>query len=215
MFQRIFLAVALTGALPLAACERQYIDPPARQTSVVHLPPVAEAEPSPPAPVPMPAPSFPIPQQKPGAETPGSEPGAAASGEEANTSDSTAAANGTAAPSNGTSYPLPESTPSVPPEAADQTANAVPLIDRDDPKRLVGLNEAQTIGLLGDPFIAEERPPARIWTFSEGTCRLQVFFYPDLSDQHFEALTVSFSGIDDTDMARRACFEALLEKHGA
>jgi hypothetical protein len=42
-----------------------------------------------------------------------------------------------------------------------------------------------------------------------------VFFYPDLSDQHFEALTVSFSGIDDTDAARRACFEALLEKHGA
>jgi hypothetical protein len=209
MFQRIFLAVALTGALLLAACERQYIDPPARQTSVVHPPPVVEAEPSPPAPVPMPAPAFPIPQQKPGSEM---EAGPWAS---ATSPHGEAAANGTAASPNGTSYPLPEGAPSVTPETADQTANAVPLIDRDDPKRLVGLNEAQTIGLLGDPFIAEERPPARIWTFSEGTCRLQVFFYPDLSDQHFEALTVAFSGIDDTDMARRACFEALLEKHGA
>jgi hypothetical protein len=191
MFQRISMAAALLGALLLGACAREYDDPPARQTSLIHPPPVEEAAPSPPAPVPMPAPAFPIPQQKPGSEV--------------NVSTDTT---GTPA---GTPDAMPDGSSGVAPE----TASATPAIDRDDPKRLVGLNEAQTIGLLGDPFIAEERPPARIWTFSEGGCRLQVFFYPDLSDQHFEALTVSFSGIDDTDAARRACFEALLEKHGA
>ena len=191
MFQRISIAAALLGALLLGACAREYSDPPARQTSLVHPPPVVEAEPSPPEPVPMPAPAFPIPQQKPGAET-----------------NVTADALGTPA---GTADAMPDGTPAVAPE----TASVPPAADRDDPKRLVGLNEAQTIGLLGDPFIAEERPPARIWTFSEGSCRLQVFFYPDLSDQHFEALTVSFTGIEDSDAARRACFEALLEKHGA
>jgi len=191
MFQRISMAAALFGALLLGACAKEYSDPPARQTSLIHPPPVEEAEPSPPEPVPMPAPAFPIPQQKPGSEA-----------------NVLADAAGTPA---GTPDAMPDGSSGVAPE----TASAAPTIDRDDPKRLVGLNEAQTIGLLGDPFIAEERPPARIWTFAEGGCRLQVFFYPDLSDQHFEALTVSFSGIDDTDAARRACFEALLEKHGA
>jgi hypothetical protein len=209
MFQRISMAVALTGVLLVGACAKQYVDPPAPQTSLIHPPPVAEAEPSPPEPVPMPAPAFPIPPQKPGSEADlASTNGTTTSGMEVPAGAPDAAPEGstTVSPSMG-----------VAPEAADQSsaANAVPLVARDDPKRLVGLNEAQTIGLLGDPFIAEERPPARIWTFSEGGCRLQVFFYPDLSDQHFEALTVAFSGIDDTDLARRACFEALLEKHGA
>jgi len=210
MFQRISMAVALTGVLLVGACAKQYVDPPAPQTSLIHPPPVAEAEPSPPEPVPMPAPAFPIPPQKPGSEV------------DLTSTNGTTTTSGMEVPA-GAPDAAPESStivsPSmgVAPEAADQSsaANAVPLVARDDPKRLVGLNEAQTIGLLGDPFIAEERPPARIWTFSEGGCRLQVFFYPDLSDQHFEALTVAFSGIDDTDLARRACFEALLEKHGA
>ena len=207
MFQRISLAAALTGALLLGACARQYEDPPARQTSLIHPPPVVVAEPSPPEPVPMPAPAFPIPLQKPGSEV-----------DLASTTGTTTTSDATVMePPAGTPAATPEGSTAVAPQAADQTATAstAPPVDRDDPKRLVGLNEAQTIGLLGDPFIAEERPPARIWTFSEGGCRLQVFFYPDLSDQHFEALTVAFSGIDDTDMARRACFEALLEKHGA
>ena len=210
MFQRISMAVALTGVLLVGACAKQYVDPPAPQTSLIHPPPVAQAEPSPPEPVPMPAPAFPIPPQKPGSEV------------DLTSTNGTTTTSGMEVPA-GAPDAAPESStivsPSmgVAPEAADQSsaANAVPLVARDDPKRLVGLNEAQTIGLLGDPFIAEERPPARIWTFSEGGCRLQVFFYPDLSDQHFEALTVAFSGIDDTDLARRACFEALLEKHGA
>ncbi|MGH6879786.1 hypothetical protein [Hypericibacter sp.] len=209
MFQRISLAVALTGALLLGACAKQYEDPPARQTSLIHPPPVVVAEPSPPEPVPMPAPAFPIPLQKPGSEVD--------LASTTTTTDMTATPTPETATPSGTPDATPDGGTTVAPEAADQTssATAAPLIDRDDPKRLVGLNEAQTIGLLGDPFIAEERPPARIWTFSEAGCRLQVFFYPDLSDQHFEALTVAFSGIDDTDMARRACFEALLEKHGA
>lgn len=209
MFQRIFMAVALTGALLLGACARQYVDPPARQTSLIHPPPVVAAEPSPPEPVPMPAPAFPIPLQKPGSEV-----DLAATTPTTDTTSTTTPETGMPA---GSPDATSNSGTAVTPEAADQTSTAptAPLVDRDDPKRLVGLNEAQTIGLLGDPFIAEERPPARIWTFSEGGCRLQVFFYPDLSDQHFEALTVAFSGIDDTDMARRACFEALLEKHGA
>jgi len=206
MFQRISTAAALLGALLLGACAREYSDPPARQTSLIHPPPAVEAEPSPPAPVPMPAPAFPIPQQKPGAEANMAAVTETPAGTPYATPDGTPAA----APE-GTTAPAPDGTPG----AAPETASVPPAVDRDDPKRLVGLNEAQTIGLLGDPFIAEERPPARIWTFSEGSCRLQVFFYPDLSDQHFEALTVSFSGIDDSDTARRACFEALLEKHGA
>ncbi|MFZ5790327.1 MAG: hypothetical protein ACOY3L_06465 [Pseudomonadota bacterium] len=108
-------------------------------------------------------------------------------------------------------FPIPQQKPTP----GTSIANLPPQFDQDDPQRLVGLDEAQTSAILGDPFIAEERPPARIWTYADGDCRLQVFFYPDLSDQHFAALTFSFSGIQDTEAARRGCFAALLEKHGA
>lgn len=108
-------------------------------------------------------------------------------------------------------FPIPQQKPTP----GTSTANLPPQFAQDDPQRLVGLDEAQTFALLGDPFVAEERPPARIWTYSDGDCRLQIFFYPDLSDQRFSALTFSFSGIQDTEAARRGCFAALLERHGA
>lgn len=214
MIQRISMVAALVAALLLGACARQYNDPPARQTSLIHPPPVAEAEPSPPEPVPMPAPAFPIPQQKPGSEMSEADIAAPMTDIPAGTPDAMPEGGSGIAPEGATNT-ADSNTTSTTSTTNSNTTSAVPIIERDDPKRLVGLNEAQTIGLLGDPFIAEERPPARIWTFADGGCRLQVFFYPDLSDQHFEALTVSFSGIADTDAARRACFEALLEKHGA
>jgi hypothetical protein len=107
-------------------------------------------------------------------------------------------------------YPIPLQKPSL----AVGAARPSPTVDPDDPKRLVGLDLPETAVLLGDPAISEEQPPGKILTYVADQCRLQVFFYPDLTDQHFKALTYEFTGIEDTPEARRACFATMLQRNG-
>jgi hypothetical protein len=107
-------------------------------------------------------------------------------------------------------YPIPPQKPSL----AVGAARPSPTVDPDDPKRLVGLDLPETAVLLGDPAISEEQPPGKILTYVVDQCRLQVFFYPDLTDQHFKALTYEFTGIADTPEAQRACFATMLQRNG-
>ena len=107
-------------------------------------------------------------------------------------------------------YPIPPQKPSL----AAGAARPSPAVDPDDPKRLVGLDLPETAVLLGDPAISEEQPPGKILTYVVDQCRLQVFFYPDLTDQHFKALTYEFTGIEDTAEAHRACFASMLQRNG-
>lgn len=107
-------------------------------------------------------------------------------------------------------YPIPPHKPSL----AGGVQRPSPVVDPDDPNRLVGLDLPETAVLLGDPAIAEEQPPGKILTYVVDQCRLQVFFYPDLTDQHFKALTYEFSGIEGTVEAQRACFASMLQRNG-
>lgn len=107
-------------------------------------------------------------------------------------------------------YPTPPQKPS----AEVGAARPSPVVDPDDPRRLVGLDLPETTNLLGDPAIAEEQPPGKILTYVLEDCRLQVFFYPDLSDQHFKALTFEFTGIEKSEAAERACFATMLHRNG-
>jgi hypothetical protein len=108
------------------------------------------------------------------------------------------------------SYPIPPEKPSP----VNGAARPSPVVEADDPDRLVGLDLPETTVLLGDPAISEEQPPGKILTYVVDQCRLEVFFYPDLTDQHFKALTYEFSGIDDTPEAQRACFASMLQRNG-
>lgn len=107
-------------------------------------------------------------------------------------------------------YPIPPQKPSV----AAGVPRPSPTVDPGDPNRLVGLDLPETAVLLGDPAISEEQPPGKILTYVVDQCRLQVFFYPDLTDQHFKALTYEFTGIEDTVEAQRACFASMLQRNG-
>jgi hypothetical protein len=107
-------------------------------------------------------------------------------------------------------YPIPPEKPSL----VSGVARPSPVVEPDDPNRLVGLDLPETAVLLGDPAISEEQPPGKILTYVVDQCRLEVFFYPDLTDQHFKALTYEFSGIEDTPEAQRACFASMLQRNG-
>jgi len=107
-------------------------------------------------------------------------------------------------------YPIPPQKPSL----VSGVVRPSPAVDADDPKRLVGLDLPETTVLLGDPAISEEQPPGKILTYVVDQCRLEVFFYPDLTDQHFKALTYEFSGIEETPEAQRACFATMLQRNG-
>ncbi len=110
-------------------------------------------------------------------------------------------------------FPIPPMKPSL--EAGETGApRPSPVVDPDDPQRLVGLDLPEATELLGEPSIAEEQPPGKILTYVWEDCRLRVFFYPDLSDQHFKALTYEFSGIEASAEAERACFATMLQRNG-
>jgi hypothetical protein len=58
-----------------------------------------------------------------------------------------------------------------------------------DLKSLVGLNFAQIQSLLGEPNGRGEKPPGKVWTYSNDSCVLNVFFYADINTREFRALT--------------------------
>lgn len=57
-----------------------------------------------------------------------------------------------------------------------------------DPQRLLGLSFESTKALLGDPALRVEEPPAKIWAYNGGICRLNVYFYPRVEDESFSVL---------------------------
>jgi len=57
-----------------------------------------------------------------------------------------------------------------------------------DPQRLLGLSFESTKALLGDPVLHVEEPPAKIWAYNGGICRLNVYFYPRVEDDIFSVL---------------------------
>jgi len=57
-----------------------------------------------------------------------------------------------------------------------------------DPQRLLGLNFEAAKALLGDPALHVEEPPAKIWAYNGGICRLNVYFYPRVDDEIFNVL---------------------------
>lgn len=84
------------------------------------------------------------------------------------------------------------------------TANA-------DPDSLVGLDEVQTLNLLGSPVAREEAPPAKIWRYSKGDCTLKVFFFMDMtSSQDFRALSYDMKSSQNVPDADHRCFAQLL-----
>lgn len=89
--------------------------------------------------------------------------------------------------------PVPRKKPTPPP---------APLAG---PEALMGIDERETMRLLGPPERIGEKPPAIVWTYSDASCTLDLFFYMNMSSQTMRSLTYEFRGIDAGDEAKRDC----------
>ena len=62
-----------------------------------------------------------------------------------------------------------------------------------DPKALVGLDKSAITEILGEPHRITLAQPATVWAWEQDGCRMRLFFYPDLAQQKFRALTYEIS----------------------
>lgn len=106
--------------------------------------------------------------------------------------------------------PAPGDPPAPPPgPTPSSTPNA-------DPDTLVGLDEVQTLHLLGSPVAREEASPAKVWRYAKGDCTLKVFFFMDMtSSQDFRALSYDMKSSQNVPDADHRCFAQLLADAGA
>ena len=80
-----------------------------------------------------------------------------------------------------------------------------------EPQSLVGLGEEEMNRLLGQPRDVRNDPPAMVWNYAAGTCKLDLFFYLDLKSQDFRALAYSFDPNTNSDSAKNVCLEKIQE----
>lgn len=111
--------------------------------------------------------------------------------------------------------PTPPEPPPTPPDVVPlpehkpEAADATPVEPGPDPKQLVGLGFGETEALLGLPTRQEEKPPARVWTYSGTDCELTIFFYADINTQEFRALTYEVTGNEATGGSDDQCLAQL------
>jgi hypothetical protein len=108
-------------------------------------------------------------------------------------------------------FPVPEHKPTPPsenaasaPASTAQTAALAPpqpIAPGPNPKRLIGLDEAATVRLLGVASEKLEAAPATIWRYSNATCELDLYFYLNLRSGKMRTLHYVFkrdhSGMED------------------
>lgn len=108
-------------------------------------------------------------------------------------------------------------TPPLPGEEASPGAGpASDAIKPLQPKSLVGMTPDEIRAMLGAPASERADPPATVWTWRHERCEVDVFFYMDIGNQTFRALTYEFRGAkrreakclgalkEETDRGRRA-----------
>jgi hypothetical protein len=78
-----------------------------------------------------------------------------------------------------------------------------------DPERLRGLTPNDAELLLGPPDLRSEEPPAVVWTYIVGPCRLELFFYYDLESQQQRSLTFDLAPGHKGESAEAFCFTLL------
>jgi hypothetical protein len=79
------------------------------------------------------------------------------------------------------------------------------------PLQLIGLTEAGTTKLLGQPAETEVSPQSRIWTYSSSACTLRVFFYSIAAGPDFRALTYQIEDRNPADPGHSACLAGIMK----
>ncbi|MEX2618288.1 MAG: hypothetical protein WD767_19565 [Alphaproteobacteria bacterium] len=81
----------------------------------------------------------------------------------------------------------------------------------------MGKSREQTRDLLGEPSMVRDELPATVWLFDGGGCTLEVFFYMDMKDRDFRALSygVSAGGKPASGSEAAGCLGRLKAKRDA
>lgn len=58
-----------------------------------------------------------------------------------------------------------------------------------DPEKVVNMDDSLLRERLGEPTAVREDPPATIWTYQSGDCRLDIYLYQSLKNQTLRSLT--------------------------
>lgn len=88
-------------------------------------------------------------------------------------------------------------------------------VEAANPDRLIGLDQAQTKALLGEPKVRTELSPATIWRYVGQNCELEVYFYLDLQSRVMRALQYEVRSHDSANPARNRCFAELVAERRA
>ena len=94
------------------------------------------------------------------------------------------------------------------PPAAATPARPKPAVDH---RVLIGQGEEDVTRMLGEPREVRNDPPAMVWSYGAGECKLDVFFYLDLKSQDFRALAYNFDPNATSDTSKNVCLEKIQE----
>ena len=62
-----------------------------------------------------------------------------------------------------------------------------------DPESLLNLPESDLVAKMGLPTVRREEPPAVIWSYVRGECRLDIYLYESLNTEILRSLTYTMA----------------------
>jgi hypothetical protein len=104
------------------------------------------------------------------------------------------------------------------PAAPAETAPAAPpsaSVTEPDFARLTGLDQDQTLAMLGQPQQRAESPPAVLWRYTSSACELDLYFYLDLQSRAMRVLHYELRDNDGSDRTGEKCYSELVSARRA
>jgi hypothetical protein len=108
-------------------------------------------------------------------------------------------------PSAARSSGRPDNTPETPPPAVPEPA----LVAVD------GLSGNAVRALLGQPATRGRHAPGETWTYRSGSCEVDLFLFPDVTNGGLRVLDHRVSGAGSEQDAQQACIRRLRDDHSA
>lgn len=81
--------------------------------------------------------------------------------------------------------------------------------------RLTGLDQDETVAMLGEPQQRADAPPAILWRYTGNTCELDVYFYLDLQSREMRVLHYELRGDDGSERTQQKCYSELVSARRA
>lgn len=74
-----------------------------------------------------------------------------------------------------------------------------------DPQTLIKLDEAAILDKLGQPTQILEEPPAVVWRYEKGDCKLDIFFYESVNTKQLRSLNYKLESTEPRGNAEKHC----------